>query len=83
MKMTKKERIEDLGKLESMLNQATDHVLFDLMNEIPCTRPKDFVSCFRELSPERQEEFLHNLAYKLEDLRNDLLECWNVARGDE
>lgn len=75
--MGKRERIEDLGFILGKCEQTLDMELFGLYSG----REKDFLDWIEELTPERKEEFLHQLPYRISDLREAILEIWSIASG--
>jgi len=77
-----RERVEDLGKISVLLDAILDHEIWDNRASIAC-RNKDFAEVFKTLDEETQEEFLHNLVYQLEELRDKIHECREIAYGEE
>lgn len=76
-----RERIEDLGRLTVLLDNAADHEIFDTMENF-CQRPKDFTWLFSECKDEeKKDELLHNLAYGLDSLRNAIYDMLSIAKG--
>jgi hypothetical protein len=75
-----KNRLEDLGALRILLDQAFKHELFDLPR---WTRDKDAPDVFFESSKDEQEEFIHKLAYAISDLREKIGEMCVIAEGEE
>ena len=80
--MSKKERIEDLGKLSILLSQIYDHDIFDEIERY-WKRPKDAFELFHELDEDKQEECIRTIAYGLDEIRDKIAECFNIADGDE
>lgn len=78
--MSRKERIEDLGRLSVMLNDMWHHDLFNLP---VWTRPKDAPAFFFSLNTEQQESFIHDLAYMMESLHDKISDCSIIASGLE
>ena len=75
----KKQRIEDLGRLSILLDRISDNELFDLYEK----RPKDFSEWFENLPKEQKDDILHEMAYRIRQVHDDLCECVVIARGDE
>ena len=75
-----RERVEDLGRLYELLKQISDH---DLFNERD-VRNKDFCRYFlKEMSAERQDEFIHKIIYGLDYIEEMLNECISIASGQD
>ena len=79
--MTKKERIEDLGKLSAMLKDIGQDLFYEV--ERYWRRPKDAADCFFQMDESKQYDAIHSIAYGLQDLSEKLSECWCIANGDE
>lgn len=78
--MSKKERIEDLGRLSVMIDNIWDH---DLFKCAVWARPKDAVDCFANLNLQAQQDFIHEIAYLMENLRGKIGDCSIIASGLE
>ncbi len=78
--MTKKERIEDLGKLSVLLKELFDD---DIFQERYWRRPKDSYEAFASLNEEQKDECIGTIAYGIERLRENIAECMQIADGDE
>lgn len=68
--MTKRERIEDLGKLSILLKNIGE----DLFDEIEryWRRPKDAVDCFLEMDEEKKHDLIHSIAYGIQDIKEKI-----------
>lgn len=73
-------RLEDLGRLLVLIEQLTDDELFD---NLPWRRPKDAIESFSALTPERQADFIHSLAYRITDFHEKLVMLWEIAAGQD
>lgn len=78
--MTKRERIEDLGRLSVMLSKIISDDLFDTQY---WRRPKDAWDAFSELNEEKKEECIRSLAYGIDRIGNELHDCLSIAHGDD
>ncbi len=76
--MSKKERIEDLGRLSTLLNQLYSDEIFDTFD-----RPKYASEVFFALSHERQYEMIETIAYGLERIHDQISECCCIADGTD
>ena len=76
--MSKKERIEDLGKLSILLRNLFDDELFDLH----WRRPKDAWEVFSSVNDDQKEELISSLAYGLERIIVKIANCMQIAVGD-
>lgn len=76
----KRERIEDLGRLNVMLKNLMDDEIFTKYADI---RPKDFPEWFSCKEEDKKWEILNHLAYSVRDLREKLCEMWEITEGDE
>lgn len=81
--MTKRHRLEDLGRLQEKISKISDHELFGIMDSIPCGRTKDFEDIFYELSDETKSDILHKIAYGIRDVGEMLSDCYCIAAGLE
>ena len=79
--MTKRDRLEDLGRLQEKIRQICDSDLMELLDRISCRRAKDFEQVFNEMSPEKKSDLLHEIAYGLEAVSNMLADCYCIAAG--
>ena len=79
--MTKRDRLEDLGRLQEKIRQICDSDLMEILDRISCRRPKDFEQVFNEMSDERKSDLLHEIAYGLETVSSMLADCYCIAAG--
>ncbi len=78
--MATKQRIEDLGRIAEKLSNITDNGLFQLYHQ----RPKDFLDWFQAQEKEKQSNLLHELAYRISQVEEEIHECYQIARwGDD
>ena len=77
--MTKRERIEDLGKIAVMAHQACNHEIFSLYSG----RKKDIWEWFSSLTKEQKSDFLYKVAYGLDEVGTMLGDIWCLAHGEE
>lgn len=75
-----RQRIEDLGRLLVLLERVLDHNLFEKMDEF---RPKDFLDIFHKWPSEKQDDWIHQTGYEIRSLKDEIAECWSIARGDD
>jgi hypothetical protein len=68
-----------LGQLSILLKQAIESSIFDL----PWSGVKDAVDVFFSLSKEKQEDLIHQLAYKIEGMNQTLYEMLELATDFE
>lgn len=80
--MSKKERIEDLGKVSILLRNIYDHDLFDQIEKY-WRRPKDSFDLFYALEEDQQAQCIHMIAYGLDDIKDKISECLSISDGDE
>lgn len=78
--MSKRERLEDLGRIREMLHHALD---MDLWTTFSGLRTKDREDAFMGLDEKDQREIIHKLMYQREDCEAKLCEILSVARGDD
>jgi hypothetical protein len=83
--MSKRERIEDLGRICQMLDVLTKDELFDWKDKISVNcRNKDTAHYFLELDKDKQSDIIHSLAYQISDMHDKLYDMYQIARwGDE
>ena len=74
-----RERIEDLGRISVLIDKLLDHELFNL---IVC-RDKDFIDSFEALEEDKRDDLLHNLAYGISSVRDELYEILCIAKGTD
>ena len=79
--MTKKERIEDLGRIYVHLEQVLDHPMWDF--KPAHSRDKDFAEIFQQQDADKQHDQLHDLAYHMSAMRELLYNMLVIAQGDE
>lgn len=75
-------RVEDLGRLMerlSKLMESTDHY----SNYKYWNRPKDANDFFFSQARNTQSEIIHDLAYQLEAISQEISECWSIAAGQD
>jgi len=77
-----RQRVEDLGKIAVLLDAILEQEIWENRCAIAC-RNKDFVEVFKTLDEETQDEFLHSIVYQLEELREKIYECREIAYGEE
>lgn len=77
-----RQRVEDLGKIAVLLDAILKQEIWENKFAIAC-RNKDFVEVFKTLDEETQDEFLNSMVYQLEDLREKIYECREIAYGEE
>jgi hypothetical protein len=73
----KKERIEDLGRLAVMLRKIFHN---DIFYKFPCS--KYAVEKMREMTEERRDDFIHEIADGIEEVHDRISECLCIADGD-
>lgn len=78
--MSKRERIEDLGRLSVKLRNIYDDDLFDIMIN---TRPKYAWDVFSRLDEDQKLDIIEKIAYGLERIKESISECLCIADGDE
>lgn len=77
--MTKRERIEDLGRIAVLANSLGDHKIFQLYHG----RRKDIHDWWASLNEEQKGDFLHEIAYGLDDVSEKIMDIWAIAMGDD
>lgn len=77
--MTKRERVEDLGRIFELLSVILEMDIFDVLD----TRCKDFLNEWQKKKEDEKEEFLRCLPYQIEFLQSKLHDLWAIARGDD
>lgn len=78
--MTKRERLEDIGRIQERLSALMEHEMFDLMERV---RPKDFTEWFRNQTEEEQDALLHTIAYGVQNINFEIADIWGIARGED
>lgn len=81
--MARRERIEDIGKMEEKLSNLMDHELFSVIASFGCRRSKDFAEHFNTLDEEKSEELLYQIAYGLEKVYSEICDLWGIAVGED
>ena len=83
--MSKRERIEDLGRICQMLHVITKDELFDWKDKIGVNcRNKETADFFMNLDKDKQYDIIHSLAYQISDIHDKLYEMYQIARyGDD
>lgn len=76
--MTKRERLEDLGRVSVMIESLREHELFQLYDGAP----KRFEEWWETLTIEQKFKFMHDMAYGIEDVYSKVCEICCVADGD-
>ncbi len=76
--MSKRERVEDLGRLLELLVQLSKEDIFDHFGT-----PKWATDWFFKLSIEDQQATIHSLAYKLSYTAEKLSDCIEIASGQD
>jgi hypothetical protein len=74
-----RQRIEDLGRLTAMLNTLLDHPLFE---DRPF-RNKEFLDWLAEQSEEKRDDFLHQIPYRIDDIRDELYKLLEISEGTD
>lgn len=79
--MSKRERIEDLGRVCEILHTILD---MDVFRKLSKTHGKNLASIFNELSDAEKREELEMLAFEISDLQEEIQEAWAICRyGDQ
>lgn len=78
--MTKRQRIEDLGKLAIMLRVLFEDELFSLASP---GRKKDYPDLFLTLSKDEKHDIITKVVYGLENIHFLLADCLSIADGDD
>jgi hypothetical protein len=76
-----RERVEDLGRISVLLKNILDGELLDETNRP--WRPKDSLEWFETMDKEKQQDFIHNTAYRIQELEQDLYEILSIAEGTD
>ena len=76
------QRLEDLGVLKERLSSLADHQTFRSFQGIGCVRAKAATDVFFNMTPNLQEEFIHKLAYDLEEALDLVCQCYHIASGE-
>jgi hypothetical protein len=79
--MSKKERIEDLGRLSVLLQQAIDHDIWNIKSSF--CRDKEFAEVFMKQETDKQFDLLHDHAYHMSSLLDLIYAMKEIADGDE
>lgn len=75
-----RERIEDLGRLYTHLQELSNHELFELT---AMRRPKDFYDYFCDLNEEDKEDLIRKIAYGLENVSFVIYDLILIASGQD
>jgi len=73
-----RDRLEDLGYIYAVLQDLLDHDIWDT----PWHRPKDAAEVWSILSPDQQQDKIHDLAYNLQYIHEKLSALYLIAKGD-
>ena len=76
-----RQRVEDLGRLAVLLEHLLDHQLFQ--DEFLPRRPKDYAEWFGQLSEDKKDEVLSSWAYGIENLKEQIYEMLEIAKGTD
>lgn len=71
-----RERIEDLGRVCEKVGNLCEHEIFDWKEN---HRSKDVEEWFFSLTTEKQEDIIHNLAYNLDYLHDELHDIYAIC----
>lgn len=77
--MAKPERMEDIGRLRERLN----HILNEEWPHEESPRIKDYIDWFFDRSQGEQDEKLRGILWFMNNLKDELYELLEIARGDE
>lgn len=75
-------RIEDLGRIREKLSSLLDHELFSIFDKFGIGRAKDATWIFKDLSDERKDDLIHELAYGIEHVKGLICDCFFLSVGD-
>lgn len=78
-----KQRIEDLGRLREKISALCDDDLFHLFEREGITRAKDAIDGFNNLTEERKEDLINDIAYGIERVLDELCACFFIADGED
>lgn len=73
-------RVEDLGRIMERSKRLCDDGLFDGRHWL---RPKDACEWFGELTDEKKDDVIHDIAYSLQSIHEELLEIYFIACGSD
>ncbi len=73
-------RLEDLGRILVLAEKLTDHELFQGKY---WSRPKEAVDWFCSQDEHVRDDCIHEIAYDLEAINNELCEIICIARGHD
>lgn len=79
--MSRKERLEDLGKLSILLHNLYEDELFNYV--MWWDRPKYAWDNFCKLDEEQKSECITQTAYSINRLQEKIAECCLIADGNE
>jgi hypothetical protein len=82
-KMTKRERIEDLGRIVQLIGDLMDRTHNVHSDALGGCRIKDVMDMFNTLPEDKKEEALRTLVYFMEELTDELGEIYSIALGDD
>ena len=74
-----RERVEDLGRLLVLLDNMYEMEVFGKLGD----RPKTAVDKFFQLDSSEQEDAIRSVAYGLESIREKVLECYEICKGED
>lgn len=74
-----RERVEDLGRVSTLMKQVLDLDFWDLYQG----RKKDFIENFYALSQEQQSELLHGLIYGMDSVKEALYDIQAISDGQD
>lgn len=77
--MTKRDRLEDLGRLQVHLRTIFDDEIFERKQ----VRNKDFCDHFYMLDREKQEDILTDFVYGLDRIQDQISYCLCIAEGTD
>ena len=70
-------RLEDLGRILQIAQEATKHELFD----VPWYKPKVALQYCMQQPLEWQKAYVERLAYNIESLEAMVYQIWEIAAG--
>lgn len=79
--MTKRNRLEDLGRLHERLRVLFQHKLFDDMSRF--SKHYEIDEYLATCTEEEKQDFFENLRYSCKEIEDEIAACLCIAQADD
>ena len=77
-----RQRLEDLGRIAVYIDKILELDIWEVKDNVAC-RNKDFEDYFYKLDEERQRDILSSFVYGLEEIKEKIYNCREIAYGED